>query len=1260
MTAKSILFSTFLCLSSIAFSENLLTKESSGFECDKLPKNVKLLWGKPNEVQLTDEDSYTGNKSLKVNFNKKLLRVFIHTPEQNFKKGETYTISAFVKTSAANMNIGFFCTSYNKLWSDGAQTHKFESRPVTTDWRQIKMTAQMKRDGKLLGIHFLGKPGQVMFIDEVKIEKGKNATWSDPEKKTLTAGYQLKNPEEIVFDPEFGKKFAKDDWSQIKAFDKFIRTSGDVKKAPQKTWLQFAADKDYLYVRFVCEEQNLSAMKSKSLPNLPVWDDDRVELHFNFSGMKLRNDIKHFSVNSEGVYSTNFKGAEKVFSVKTKKGGGKWEVSYRLPLSDLGFQVVPGMCWKISAGRFHRTFRKETSAFAKTKFHFNRDTEAFLGFVLSCKKTGFPQVVLADAGEVTDYDNNTGGNALSFWVSDKLKDAGLNVRVNGKTAKVYSSGQSLTTFYVLSGVSGEKLAFEVLDKANKVLLKGGFDTKVFRNTERVYRTKAPFVFKEVFGNKRKKERVNITWTSVVDERNYRDALKTGVPYSQEKVFRELKDAGIRLIIRNGMSVYSKLPNIRKGNFPAPSGKPDMAAVPELLKRKLVLPVCHYSFYFIPGVDENGKYGTTAGETGFFGLMTDPINTKAYLQSVNKIMDVHGKDMDIFFLGDEVVPLNIFRGRVMNKPFNDQAFLKKWYNDVKTKEGDGRFGIPWDMKMTDPKFNPSERAFRSYMAEEIAKIAEKAAAIARKKKKDIVILSDDAHDIPSVTGVQHWSRYADCGSFQLGEAGLVSKKECSRLMFLTKMVKDVGLIDDLTVVIHEAVSGYPTGAMGQSEMLECYSQAVRGGATGFHFWPASMGQRYDWDGQSGSIVIGYPTGYKFMLAMTKTFNQMPDLKFPETETAFLVSDDSLMFSKKGFDYFQRAFIAIGEQIGGWFKFVSDTHLHRGEESLDKYKIVYVPYASYLKKETLTALEKFVRNGGTAICGDPQFADYNIHGDKVDWLQKTFGVKYKNSADKKRKLDNGQEVEAFKSFITDKSVKVLEKYKNGEAALIEKNFGKGIIILSGFQLFPAADGNLDSMIAKLHKSNGGNVGQKIWRFKMPDPKIPTFQPKEGRCLTGNYGYWDRHRFFAGAFQNDAIPWTCTIVKNGTAANSSKLFDRLSYFKRQKDFKRGPVNVWVEEFSAGKHSVTFRTNKVTDITELVLYFAGTCSAMTVETSSDGKLWKNCFSRKGLSASELEVKRLSVPIAGKMNQVRISFTIPAGQKLTIAEAELWNTGKN
>ena len=229
-----------------------------------------------------------------------------------------------------------------------------------------------------------------------------------------------------------------------------------------------------------------------------------------------------------------------------------------------------------------------------------------------------------------------------------------------------------------------------------------------------------------------------------------------------------------------------------------------------------------------------------------------------------------------------------------------------------------------------------------------------------------------------------------------------------------------------------------------------------------------------------------------------------------------------------------------------------------------------------------------------------------------------------------------------------------------AQIEKNFGKGKIILSGFQLFPAADGNLDSMIAKLHKSNGGNVGQKIWRFKMPDPKIPTFQPKEGRCLTGNYGYWDRHRFFAGAFQNDAIPWTCTIVKNGTAANSSKLFDRLSYFKRQKDFKRGPVNVWVEEFSAGKHSVTFRTNKVTDITELVLYFAGTCSAMTVETSSDGKLWKNCFSRKGLSATELEVKRLSVPIAGKMNQVRISFTVPAGQKMTIAEAELWNTGKN
>ena len=175
MSLKLIIFSVLLGLGCLVRAENLLQPDCSGFEGNAFPQNVKLLWGKADKAMLTTEDSYRGKKSLKVTFKDRFLRVFIHTPEQTFKKGETYTISAFVKTPDADMNIGFFCCSYNKLWKDGAQTHKFEPRPVSTDWRQIKMTAKLKRDGKLLGMYFLGKPGQVMYIDEVKIEKGKNA-----------------------------------------------------------------------------------------------------------------------------------------------------------------------------------------------------------------------------------------------------------------------------------------------------------------------------------------------------------------------------------------------------------------------------------------------------------------------------------------------------------------------------------------------------------------------------------------------------------------------------------------------------------------------------------------------------------------------------------------------------------------------------------------------------------------------------------------------------------------------------------------------------------------------------------------------------------------------------------------------------------------------------------------------------------------------------------------------------------------------------
>jgi hypothetical protein len=418
----------------------------------------------------------------------------------------------------------------------------------------------------------------------------------------------------------------------------------------------------------------------------------------------------------------------------------------------------------------------------------------------------------------------------------------------------------------------------------------------------------------------------------------------------------------------------------------------------------------------------------------------------------------------------------------------------------------------------------------------------------------------------------------------------------------------------------------------------------------------MGQRYSWDGAAKSVRIGYPTGYKYMLAMTTALNKMPDLKFPETETAMLISDDSLMFNRKGYDAFKRAFIAVGEQLCGWFKFVSDTHLHRKEESLDKYKIVYIPYASYLKKETFSLLEQFVRNGGTVICGDPQFADYNIHGDKVDWLRQGFGgIKWQKSDAPKCKLSSGIEVNAFKSFSVGKTDKVLAKYADGKAALVEKKFGKGKIIISGFNLFNFENNKLDGLIAKLHKENGGSTGHKIWNFKFPEPKIPEFRPKEGKCLTGNYGYWDRHKFFAGAFQNAALKWTCTVVKNGKPAASAKLFDRLNYFKMQKDFQKGSVNKWIENFPAGRNSIVLKTGKTADISEVVLYYAGECSNFTVETSADGKMWKKVSAPSALKATKNEVKYLSVACPGKYKQILLNFTVPAGKKFAAVEAEVW-----
>ena len=179
---KGLLIPALLCLNSLIFAENLLTKECSGFECDAIPKNLHPMWGEKDRVKITGEESYCGKKSLKIDFSKKMQRVFIHAPVQEFKEGDTYTVSAFVKTPDGKSRVTLFLWSCEKLWS-GAQTHKFEAKPVTPDWTQIKLTAKLKKDGRYLGILFYSPDEISIYVDEVKLEKGDKASWSEPEGK---------------------------------------------------------------------------------------------------------------------------------------------------------------------------------------------------------------------------------------------------------------------------------------------------------------------------------------------------------------------------------------------------------------------------------------------------------------------------------------------------------------------------------------------------------------------------------------------------------------------------------------------------------------------------------------------------------------------------------------------------------------------------------------------------------------------------------------------------------------------------------------------------------------------------------------------------------------------------------------------------------------------------------------------------------------------------------------------------------------------
>lgn len=124
-----------------------------------------------------------------------------------------------------------------------------------------------------------------------------------------------------------------------------------------------------------------------------------------------------------------------------------------------------------------------------------------------------------------------------------------------------------------------------------------------------------------------------------------------------------------------------------------------------------------------------------------------------------------------------------------------------------------------------------------------------------------------------------------------------------------------------------------------------------------------------------------------------------------------------------------------------------------KDLDKYKVIYAPFPIALSQNTITAIEKWVKNGGTLI-SDACFGYFSEHGHAFEHqpsrgLERMFGCVQQDvhlGPDRWKNLKIASSVGligggVYKQTYTPTSGSVSGTYANGDAAIVDHKYGKG---------------------------------------------------------------------------------------------------------------------------------------------------------------------------------------------------------------------------
>jgi len=863
---------------------------------------------------------------------------------------------------------------------------------------------------------------------------------------------------------------------------------------------------------------------------------------------------------------------------------------------------------------------------------------------------------------------------LSDLLGEHYKDFSGNVSLGFNACRNNKSASESSSWTVFKGTNihapdqfvtftgdrdagGDKITFSVV---NRVAL----------TTDRVWPTDAP-LFAELISDKPRAypEIGGMVWSSEVSvftDRNRMFGLQTGMAYTRNTFLDAYRKSGV---------LVEDWPGIC--NFMS-KGTREYAEARKYGLKILYKDSILYKIYKDSLAQSQEK---NASRLFIFGGSSDVLEQG--IAASNKVLK---DNLDIVWgaVHDDEAVHSAFT------EFYKAVFSNGWpYRDtvdreIKERFGFGKYGLPADRNDNNPfRWIATNR----YIAGRVIDAYKMIYQGQKKIAPDMPVMSTTHRGgYNTFMCLSRLADYIDISTQQI-TSDLVPVRQT--VAFYTKYMKDLSDRKPCIPVCH--VENYQAAFTGD-ETNELLSQAFRGGAETFMYYPADVANGY-YSGLNYSNMDYYGSRARWerVNEIFSTVKNMKRLNYPSADTAVFISTDTEMAMESGYasgKLFERyqmpLFTVLGPRLGGWFDYIEDNQVEDKKINLDNYRVIYVPNARYERKAAADALLEYARRGGTLVLGNPETFRYDVTGnDRMPELSSIYGISVNGNV---TRINGTHMLVHDKALGRDVSellmqgmegmdvhpagAQVLGTYGDNRPAMTGMACGKGRIIVFAYNPFTQLEtGAWGNVVRNIQEASGSKSANGIWRFKFPETRRETPAEKL-RCLTGNYFEWVNNQpqekdneKIGGYYSYSLTPDGMRENKDGEIPfGQGKLVNRLRNLTDVSCVSRGPKG---EKTALSDWAVSWDSREAFNITfvfaapvkpqQVRLFYTGDLPDFRILVSKDGNNYQQAGRFTGQVSDDREVPCYKARFdVGDCRYVRLELGKRTGQ-LTIGEVDIW-----